>query len=53
MLVGPTMAGKTAAYRTLARAMGALAAASNSGFERVRQNQTYTLAWPRVAATMH
>ncbi|GBF98747.1 dynein heavy chain axonemal [Raphidocelis subcapitata] len=36
MLVGPTMAGKTAAYRSLARAMGALAAAGNGSFEKVR-----------------
>lgn len=36
MLVGPTMAGKTAAYRSLARAMGALSASGHAGFEKVR-----------------
>jgi hypothetical protein len=36
MLVGPTMAGKTAAYRALARAMTTLSAAGHTGFEKVR-----------------
>jgi hypothetical protein len=36
MLVGPTMAGKTAAYRTLSKAMTALAVAGHAGFKRVR-----------------
>ena len=35
MLVGPAMAGKTAAWRALAAASGALAAAGEPGFERV------------------
>ena len=36
MLVGPTMAGKTAAYRALAAAMGALNDAGAPGFEKAR-----------------
>ncbi|WIA31960.1 hypothetical protein OEZ86_002815 [Tetradesmus obliquus] len=36
MLVGPTMAGKTCCYRALARAMTALQAAGEAGYEKVR-----------------
>jgi hypothetical protein len=36
MLVGPTMAGKTCCYRALAKAMTALQAAGEAGYEKVR-----------------
>jgi hypothetical protein len=35
MLVGPTMAGKTCCYRALAKAMTALQAAGEAGYEKV------------------
>jgi hypothetical protein len=39
MLVGPTMAGKTCCYRALAKAMTALQAAGEAGYEKVRKFQ--------------
>lgn len=42
MLVGPTMAGKTSAYRSLGRAMTALNAAGDRMFEKVNSVQQTT-----------
>lgn len=44
MLVGPTMAGKTAAYRSLARAMTALSSGGKRAFEKVRAGLFCTVA---------
>lgn len=54
MLVGATMAGKTAAYRTLARAMTALSAGGDAAYEKVRHTlclrEVPSIAWRNAIA---